>query len=99
MRQRTLLREVTTHGKALHTGQMVHLTFKPAPVGHGIVFQRTDLYGKPEIKPRIELVEDKLVRSTDITSGHTSLHTIEHVLSALVGSGIILLNADDSTGP
>lgn len=67
---------------------MVHLTFKPAPVDHGIVFRRVDLYGKPELKPRIELVQDKLVRSTDISSGHTSLHTIEHVLSALVGCGI-----------
>jgi UDP-3-O-[3-hydroxymyristoyl] N-acetylglucosamine deacetylase/3-hydroxyacyl-[acyl-carrier-protein] dehydratase len=88
MRQRTLLREVSTHGKALHTGQMVHLTFKPAPENHGIVFRRTDLYGKPEVKPRIELVADKLVRSTDISSGHTSLHTIEHVLSALAGCGV-----------
>lgn len=88
MRQRTILREVSTHGKALHTGQMVHLTMKPAPVDHGIVFRRVDLYGRPEVKPQIELVQDKLVRSTDITSGHTSLHTIEHVLSALVGCGI-----------
>lgn len=88
MRQRTLLREVSTHGKALHTGQLVHLTLKPAPENHGIVFRRTDLYGKPEIKPAIELVQDKLVRSTDISSGHTSLHTIEHVLSALTGCGI-----------
>jgi UDP-3-O-[3-hydroxymyristoyl] N-acetylglucosamine deacetylase/3-hydroxyacyl-[acyl-carrier-protein] dehydratase len=52
------------------------------------VFRRVDLYGKPELKPAIELVEDKLVRSTDITSGHTRLHTIEHVLSALSGCGI-----------
>ncbi len=88
MRQRTILREVSTHGKALHTGQMVHLTIKPAPVDHGIVFRRVDLYGKPEVKPQIELVQDKLVRSTDISSGHTSLHTIEHVLSALTGCGV-----------
>lgn len=95
------MREVSTHGKALHTGQMVHLTFKPAPENHGIVFQRTDLYGKPEIKPRIELVQDKLVRSTDISSGHTSLHTIEHVLSALQGSGIdnCLVEMDASEPP
>ncbi|MEX0323411.1 MAG: bifunctional UDP-3-O-[3-hydroxymyristoyl] N-acetylglucosamine deacetylase/3-hydroxyacyl-ACP dehydratase [Puniceicoccaceae bacterium] len=101
MRQRTLLREVSTHGKALHTGQMVHLTFKPAPVDHGIVFKRVDLYGKPEIKPRIELVADKLVRSTDISSGHTSLHTIEHVLSALAGCGIdnCLVELDASEPP
>jgi len=101
MRQRTLLREVSTHGKSLHTGQMVHLTFKPAPVDHGIVFRRTDLYGKPEIQPCIELVEDQLVRSTDISSGHTRLHTIEHVLSALAGCGIdnCLVELDASEPP
>jgi UDP-3-O-[3-hydroxymyristoyl] N-acetylglucosamine deacetylase/3-hydroxyacyl-[acyl-carrier-protein] dehydratase len=88
MKQRTILREVSTHGKALHTGQEVHLTLKPAPVNHGIVFRRVDLYGKPEVKPVIELVNNELVRSTDITSGHTTLHTIEHVLSALSGCGV-----------
>lgn len=88
MKQRTILREVSTHGKALHTGQEVHLTLKPAPVNHGIIFRRVDLYGKPEVKPAIEFVNNELVRSTDITSGHTTLHTIEHVLSALSGCGV-----------
>jgi UDP-3-O-[3-hydroxymyristoyl] N-acetylglucosamine deacetylase/3-hydroxyacyl-[acyl-carrier-protein] dehydratase len=80
---------------------MVHLTFKPAPENHGLVFKRTDLYGKPEVKPRIEYVADQLVRSTDISSGHTSLHTIEHVLSALVGCGIdnCLIEMDASEPP
>jgi UDP-3-O-[3-hydroxymyristoyl] N-acetylglucosamine deacetylase/3-hydroxyacyl-[acyl-carrier-protein] dehydratase len=88
MKQRTILREVSTHGKALHTGQMVHLTLKPAEPGQGIVFRRTDLYGKPEIRPGIEMVESQLVRSTDIVAGHMRLHTIEHVLAALTGCGI-----------
>ena len=101
MNQRTLHREVSTHGKALHTGQTVHLTLKPAPADHGIVFRRIDLYGKPEVQPRIEFVEDKLVRSTDIASGHTRLHTIEHVLSALTGCGIdnCLVEMDASEPP
>lgn len=88
MKQRTILREVSTHGKSLHTGKEVHLTLKPAEVGQGIVFRRVDLYGKPEIKPQIELVNNELVRSTDLTAGHTQLHTIEHILSALSGCGI-----------
>lgn len=101
MRQRTILREISTHGKALHTGQTVHLTLKPAPENQGIVFRRTDLYGKPEIKPRIELVDAQLVRSTDISSGHTRLHTIEHILSALTGCGIdnCLVELDASEPP
>ena len=99
MKQRTILREATTHGKALHTGQEVTLTIKPAPENHGIVFRRVDLYGKPEVKPSIELIADQLVRSTDITAGHTKLHTIEHILSALAGCGvdnaIVELNASE----
>ncbi|PWU06430.1 MAG: 3-hydroxyacyl-[acyl-carrier-protein] dehydratase FabZ, partial [Verrucomicrobia bacterium] len=53
MKQRTILREVSISGKGLHTGQQVTLVFKPAPVDHGIVFVRTDLYGKPELKPEV----------------------------------------------
>ena len=98
MKQRTILREASVSGKSLHTGEAVTLTLKPAPEDHGIVFRRVDLYGKPEIKPNIDLVTD-LVRQTTIEEGHTKLHTIEHVLSALTGSGIdnamVELNASE----
>lgn len=87
MKQRTILREVSISGKGLHTGEKVNLSFKPAPEGHGVVFKRTDLYGKPELKPEVSNVSE-LVRSTTISSGHTKIHTIEHVLSALTGMGI-----------
>ncbi len=87
MKQRSIQREVTVKGKALHTGDDVHLTFKPAPAGHGVVFRRVDIYNKPEIRPHISLVSD-LVRSTTLSSGHTRIHTVEHVLSALHGCGI-----------
>ncbi len=87
MKQRTLLREVSIKGNALHTGDAVHMTFKPAPANHGIVFKRVDLHGQPEIKPRVDLVTD-LVRATTIQQGHAKIHTVEHVLSALSGCGI-----------
>jgi UDP-3-O-[3-hydroxymyristoyl] N-acetylglucosamine deacetylase/3-hydroxyacyl-[acyl-carrier-protein] dehydratase len=100
MKQRTLLREVTAKGNALHTGDAVHLTFKPAPVNHGIVFKRTDLHGQPEIKPRVDLVTD-LVRATTIQQGHAKIHTVEHVLSALSGCGVdnLLIEMDASEPP
>jgi len=85
MKQRTLLREVATKGRSLHTGETVHLTFKPAPAGHGYVFRRIDLYGKPEIPAAIDLVGRQLVRSTDLSAGGAKVHTVEHVLSALRG--------------
>jgi len=87
MKQRTLAREVSIQGNALHTGENVTLTLKPAPAGSGIVFRRIDLGGSPEIKPRVDLVTD-LVRATTIQSGHAKIHTVEHVLSALHGCGI-----------
>jgi UDP-3-O-[3-hydroxymyristoyl] N-acetylglucosamine deacetylase/3-hydroxyacyl-[acyl-carrier-protein] dehydratase len=87
MKQRTLAREVSIQGSALHTGDAVTLTLKPAPAGTGIVFKRVDLHGSPEIRPRVDQVTD-LVRATTIQSGHAKIHTVEHVLSALHGCGI-----------
>jgi len=100
MKQRTLLREVSIKGNALHTGDAVHMTFKPAPVNHGIVFKRVDLHGHPELKPRVDQVTD-LVRATTIQVGHAKLHTVEHVLSALSGCGIdnLLIEINASEPP
>ncbi|TVR50476.1 MAG: bifunctional UDP-3-O-[3-hydroxymyristoyl] N-acetylglucosamine deacetylase/3-hydroxyacyl-ACP dehydratase [Puniceicoccaceae bacterium] len=100
MKQRSLLREVTTKGKALHTGDNVQLTLKPAPVGTGVVFVRTDMHGRPEVRPVIANVGD-LVRSTTIVSGHAKIHTVEHVLSALSGCGIdnAIIEMDASEPP
>lgn len=98
MKQRTILRESSVSGKSLHTGEEVTLTLKPAPEDAGIVFRRTDLYGKPEIKADISLVTE-LVRSTTLSSGHAKVHTVEHILSALSGCGvdnvIIEMNASE----
>ena len=98
MKQRTLAREVSIQGSALHTCEAVTLTMKPAPADHGIVFKRIDLNGSPELRPRIADVTD-LVRATTIQSGHAKIHTVEHVLSALSGCGvdnvIIEMNASE----
>jgi len=98
MKQRTLTREVSIQGNALHTGEAVTMTMRPAPAGHGIVFKRIDLPGSPELRPNVDQVTD-LVRATTIQSGHAKIHTVEHVLSALSGCGIdnalIELNASE----
>ncbi|WP_414663305.1 bifunctional UDP-3-O-[3-hydroxymyristoyl] N-acetylglucosamine deacetylase/3-hydroxyacyl-ACP dehydratase [Horticoccus sp. 23ND18S-11] len=100
MKQRTLAREVSIKGNALHTGELVTLTIKPAAVDTGIVFKRIDLSGAPEIRPRVDLVTD-LVRATTIQSGHAKIHTVEHVLSALHGCGIdnVVIEMDASEPP
>ncbi len=99
-KQRTIRKERAIKGKALHTGEEVTLTLKPAEPNAGYLFRRTDLYGKPEIKPLAENTSD-LVRSTTITNGNANVHTIEHVLSALTGCGIdnAVIELDGSEPP
>lgn len=100
MKQRSILREVTAKGKAVHTGEEVTLTIKPAPANHGVVFRRVDLYGKPEVKASIENVSG-LVRSTTISDGYTKVEMIEHLLSVLNGLGIdnLLVEVDGNELP
>lgn len=100
MKQRTIAKAVSIRGKSLHMGEDTTLTLQPAPVDHGVRFKRVDLYGMPELQPSAELATD-LVRSTTIVSGHTKLHTIEHILSALNGLGIdnALIEINNSEPP
>ena len=98
MKQRTLAREVSITGNALHTGEAVTLTIKPAPADHGIVFKRIDLHGAPELRPRVDQITD-LVRATTIQNGHAKIHTVEHVLSALHGCGVLVAAAAFFLGP
>ena len=100
MKQRTIRRERSLRGRALHTGDEVSLTLKPAKENAGVVFRRTDLYGKPEVSSSVENVTD-LVRSTTICEGHAKVHTVEHVLSALRGCGVdnVVVELDASEPP
>ena len=100
MKQRTILREVSIKGKSLHTGEEVNLALKPALENTGVIFRRIDLFGKPELKTLIDLVDD-LVRSTTIADGHAKVQTIEHVLSALNGCGVdnVVIEMDASEPP
>ncbi len=63
------------------------MTFLPAPANSGVRFRRVDLEGKPEIEARVENVAETN-RSTTLAKGNTRLHTVEHVLAALAGSGV-----------
>ncbi len=76
------------------------MTWKPAPVDHGIKFIRTDLESRPVIEPLIKNVGDT-TRWTTITSGSAVLHTIEHVLATLTGFGVdnVLIELDGNEPP
>jgi UDP-3-O-[3-hydroxymyristoyl] N-acetylglucosamine deacetylase / 3-hydroxyacyl-[acyl-carrier-protein] dehydratase len=87
LQQKTIAREASITGRGLFTGEPVTLTFKPAPVGHGIVFVRTDLGHSVRIPALVQQVT-KRSRRTAIRSGADAVETIEHVMAALHGLAI-----------
>ncbi len=82
-RQRTVSREVTLEGVGVHTGEAVSLTLRPAEVGTGLRFRRTDLPGCPEIPVDLDHVAGSELGTT-LGSGEAKVMTVEHVLAALV---------------
>ncbi|MFN5006238.1 MAG: bifunctional UDP-3-O-[3-hydroxymyristoyl] N-acetylglucosamine deacetylase/3-hydroxyacyl-ACP dehydratase [Ignavibacteria bacterium] len=82
--QRTIKKPVTLSGIGLHTGNPSTITFQPAPEHYGFRFVRTDLEGNPEVPALVDYVTD-IARGTTITCNGASVHTVEHVLAALVG--------------
>jgi len=82
--QKTIKMPVTFSGNGLHTGNICTVTLKPAPINHGIVFQRTDIEGNPVIRSIVENVSHT-ARGTSLTENGVIIHTIEHLLSAIYG--------------
>lgn len=74
-------------GVGLHTGNLTSMTFRPAAENTGYRFIRTDLPGSPEVPALVDNVVD-IARGTTIAVGEARIHTVEHVLAAMVGMGI-----------
>ncbi len=85
--QRTISGPTAFSGIGLHTGNLTTVTFKPAPPDSGITFYRTDMPGRPSIRAEIDQVVD-VSRGTTLGNGEVRIHTVEHVLAAVVGMGI-----------
>lgn len=98
--QRTIQKPVSISGTGLHTGVSSNLTFKPAKDNEGIKFVRTDLGGKPEIPALVDFVVD-ISRGTTLGIGEAKVHTVEHVLAAVVGLEIdnIVIELDSMEPP
>ncbi|HCV43302.1 MAG TPA: UDP-3-O-[3-hydroxymyristoyl] N-acetylglucosamine deacetylase [Bacteroidetes bacterium] len=84
VQQRTIKQPVSLSGVGLHTGSITTMTFKPAPENYGIRFRRIDLGGSPEVPADVDHVVD-VSRGTTIAIGEARVHTVEHVMAALVG--------------
>ena len=87
LQQQTVRKSFSFEGKGLHTGKVARIAVKPAPVGYGIRFKRTDL-GDDAIVDALAENVSSTARSTTITNGDVSVITIEHLMSGLTGMGI-----------
>lgn len=99
-KQKTLKKEILIEGIALHSGGDAEIRLKAAPADTGIVFYRSDLDKKVELKAEPGAVVN-LVRNTSIGSREikeAKISTIEHLMAAIWGSGIDNLEIEVS-GP
>jgi len=83
-RQKTICAPVTCQGVGVHSGQQITMTLKPASVGTGVVFIRTDQSELQNIIPaRWDYVVDTML-CTKIGNSHgVTVSTIEHIMAAL----------------
>ena len=84
--EQTVRKAVECSGVGLHSGAPVRVRILPAPPGTGIVFRRVDLDGF-----EVEAVGPNLARvsyATSLMKKGVLISTTEHLLSALMGTGI-----------
>jgi len=88
-RQSTLNGPAVTAGIELHGGEHTRLVMRPAPMGTGLVFIRTDVKDRDN---RIEVRPDAVTGVKNCTTlsnaAGVKVCTIEHLLAALAASGI-----------
>lgn len=99
-KQKTIQKDITLSGVGLHTGNIVSMTLKPAPINHGFAFSRVDLEGVPTIEAKAEYVVTTQ-RGTNLEKNGVKIQTSEHVLAAAVGLDIdnLLIEIDASEPP
>jgi len=103
-KQKTIKKEVVLEGRGLHTGNQICLRLKPAEVGSGISFIRTDLENKPVIKTCFDNIisDTEIPRCTSLGKDDIIIHTVEHLMSALSGleidNLIVELNGNELPG-
>lgn len=100
--EKTLQNAIPCVGIGLHSGQKVHMILKPAPVGTGVVFKRSDITDKDNLVPvSYETVVDTRMCSCVGNKEGVTVGTIEHLMAALAGFGItnILIELDSGEVP
>jgi UDP-3-O-[3-hydroxymyristoyl] N-acetylglucosamine deacetylase len=85
--QQTIAIPVSCSGIGVHSGKIVNLAIKPAPVNHGIRFVRTDLPGRPGVSAHFNNVVDTSL-ATVIGDEGCIVSTVEHLMAGLTGMSI-----------
>ena len=86
MMQKTLSKEISFQGNALHTGEVVKVKLIPSAENTGIVFVREDLECA-EIPALVKYV-NRTDRQTILQKGEASVGTVEHLMASLYALGI-----------
>ena len=100
--QHTLFQPVEIGGIGVHSGRFIEVVLHPAPAGHGIVFQRSDVTRCDAIIPATieHAVPHKLCTRIENKDG-VGVNTIEHFMAAFHGMGIdnVLIEIDGPEMP
>lgn len=83
----TLKKGFTIQGVGLHSGVETHVSILPTQLGKGRYFVRTDLVDQPIISASLGIVQEAML-STELGEGEAKVRTVEHLLAALVMSGV-----------
>lgn len=89
MHRTTLSAPAVCAGIGLHTGARVRMVMKPASVGSGIVFERSDLdVADARVPARREFVRSTDLGTTLVNEAGASAATVEHLMAAFAGLGV-----------
>lgn len=88
-RQQTLAGSTVFAGIGVHSGRHVRVVLKSAPVGHGIVFVRSDVTDRDNRVPATAERVSNTQLNTEIRNGSgVAVSTIEHLMAAFAALGV-----------
>jgi UDP-3-O-[3-hydroxymyristoyl] N-acetylglucosamine deacetylase len=99
--QKTIKKNISFSGIALHSGINVNVCIKPAEPDFGIVFKRVDLKLNNIIYPNFNNVTSTSLNTTIENEFGAKVSTIEHLMGALFGLGVdnALIEIDNEEVP
>jgi UDP-3-O-[3-hydroxymyristoyl] N-acetylglucosamine deacetylase len=83
----TLAAPLELSGVGLHSGEVTHVRVLRANRGEGRYFVRVDLPDRAVIRATVDSVSQTTL-STELSNGVAKVRTVEHLLAALLGSGV-----------